>query len=92
MIIYDHFEKLFKANGCQCHLLKSELRVLPKHVNAFLSKVPAAKCWPQIFKAKDSLNIHNILYLVELSLHSPYQMQSVKESSPFYGDCTQKKD
>ena len=25
MIICDHFEKLFKANGCQCDLLKSEL-------------------------------------------------------------------
>ena len=72
MIIYDHFEKLFKANGCQCDLLKSELRVLVKHVNTFLSKVPAANCWPRIFKAKDSLNILNILHLVELSIAFPF--------------------
>ena len=71
IIIYDHFEKLFSANGCLREHLKSELRVLMLHVNTFLSKVPSTKCWPHIFAAKDSLEISNIIHIVELSIAFP---------------------
>ena len=69
--IYNHFEKLFSANGCLREHLKSELRVLMLNVNTFLSKVPSKKCWPQVFAAKDLLEICNILHIVELSIAFP---------------------
>ena len=45
--------------------------MLMLHVNTFLSKVPSKKCWPQVFAAKDSLEICNILQIVELSIAFP---------------------
>ena len=51
---------------------------MAKHINTFLSKVAAAKCWPRIFKAKDSLNILNILHLVELSIAFPLSNECVR--------------
>ena len=64
-LIYDRFETLFQANGCDKTLLKTEFRTLFTHVTTFLKNMSSTKCWPQLFQLQDSLSLRNILHITE---------------------------
>ena len=70
-LIYDRFETLFQANGCDKTLLKTEFRTLFTHVTTFLKNMSSTKCWPQLFQLQDSLSLRNILHITELCIAIP---------------------
>ena len=70
-LIYDRFETLFQANGCDKTLLKTEFRTLFTHVTTFLKNMSSTKCWPQLFQLQDSVSLRNILHITELCIAIP---------------------
>ena len=70
-LIYDRFETLFQANGCDKTLLKTEFFTLFTHVTTFLKNMSSTKCWPQLFQLQDSLSLQNILHITKLCIAIP---------------------
>ena len=70
-VIVERYAEQFKANGCDLQKIKAEFRVLYNHVTKFLSKSCASRTWPQIFRLKNGLGLHNILHIAELCIVIP---------------------
>ena len=65
-VIVEHYAEQFKENSCDLQKLKAEFHVLHSHVTKFLGKSSASRCWPQIFRLKNCLSLHNILHIAKL--------------------------
>lgn len=70
-VIVEHFKPLLLANNCRTGQLKDELEVLYDHINRYVSKSSAEKCWPIIFRIGNDLGIRNLLHILELCLVTP---------------------
>jgi hypothetical protein len=51
--------------------LKDEFHILYSHVIKFLSKSSVSCCWPQIFRLKNGLGLHDILHIAGLCIVIP---------------------
>ena len=69
--IFNRFQELFEANGCERKNLLGEFRVLHCHVKTFFKSTSSSKCWPQLFQLKDSLTLNSILHIAELCIAVP---------------------
>ena len=67
-VIVEHFQDLLHANNCYNDHLKEELEIFLDHINRYVSKYSAEKCWPIIFCIGDDLGIHNLLHILEICL------------------------
>ena len=65
----DHFKDVLLANNCHIDHLKEEL--LFDHINRYVSKSSAEKCWPIIFRIGDNLGIRNLIHILHICLVAP---------------------
>ena len=70
-VIVDHFEDVLLTNNCHIDHLKEELEILFDHINRYVSKSSAEKCWPIIFRIGDNLGICNLIHILDICLVAP---------------------
>ena len=70
-VFVDHFKDVLLANNCHIDHWKEELEILFDHINRYVSKSSAEKCWPIIFRIGDNLGIRNLIHILHICLVAP---------------------
>ena len=76
--ISPYHEMILICFVCFFNILATEVETMYQHIVSFMLKSSSDKCWQQIFTLKNTLNIHNILQLVEICLVLPISNAEVE--------------